>query len=345
MAAFFNEYRTYVIPALVIIGAFLSGLLIERLVLYIIKKITKNIKWENDNLIVKALKGEIVVTFVMIGIYSTGFILDLPIQLKELSEKALVVILILMASIFFARVISGFIKSYFLRHATIIFAATLITNILKILILSMGALIILSYLNISVIPIITTLGVGGIAIALALQPTLSNLFSGFQLLLSKQLKPGDYIRLASGEEGYVEDISWRHTVIRTLPGNLVTIPNSRLADSIITNFYMPQKDLSVLIDLGVGYDSDLSRVEKITIEAGKKVMNGIAGGVPGFEPLIRFHTFGDYSIQFTVVLRAQTYVDQYLIKHEFLKLLHAMYKEDKIEIPYPIRTIITKKEG
>ena len=97
--------------------------------------------------------------------------------------------------------------------------------------------------------------------------------------------------------------------------------------------------MAVLVQVGVHYDSDLEKVEKVTIEVAKEVMREVKGGVPEFEPFIRYHTFGDFSINFTVILRAKEYTDQYLVKHEFIKRLHKRYKEEGIVIPYPIRAI------
>jgi small-conductance mechanosensitive channel len=207
-----------------------------------------------------------------------------------------------------------------------------------------GVLIMLQSLGISITPIITALGVGGLAVALALQDTLSNLFSGLQILISRQLRPGDYIRLDTGEEGYVADITWRNTTIRALPNNMIVVPNAKLASSIIvTNYYMPEQEMSVLVQVGVAYESDLEKVEKVTIEVAKEVMKEVPGGVPEFEPFTRYHTFADFSINFSVILRAKEVVDQYLIKHEFVKRLHRRYLKEGIQIPFPIRTIHMKE--
>ena len=184
-----------------------------------------------------------------------------------------------------------------------------------------------------------SLGIGSLAVGLALQDTLSNLFAGFYLTLDRPARVGDYIRLESGEEGYVETIGWRSTQVRMLPNNMFVIPNSKLASSIFTNFYLPDRELAVLVDVGVSYNSDLKKVEKATIEVAKEVMKEISGGMPDFQPFIRFNTFADSSINFTVILRGREYVDQYLIKHEFIKRLHERYQREGIEIPYPQRTI------
>ncbi len=140
------------------------------------------------------------------------------------------------------------------------------------------------------------------------------------------------------------DINWRSTKIKMLPNNLVLIPNDKLNKAIVINYCLPDKEMAVLVDLGVHYKSDLEKVEKITSEVAKSVMTDVAGGVAYFDPFIRYHTFGDSCIKFTVILRAKEFVDQYLIKHEFVKRLHKRYAQEGINIPYPIRAINYEQE-
>ena len=99
--------------------------------------------------------------------------------------------------------------------------------------------------------------------------------------------------------------------------------------------------MAVLVQVGVAYDSDLDFVEQITVEVGRDVMTTVPGGIPSHEPFVRFHTFADSSINFSVILRAAEYTDQYLVVHEFVKRLHRRYQETGIEIPFPIRTIVS----
>ena len=210
---------------------------------------------------------------------------------------------------------------------------------MQIAVFVVGGLIVVQTVGISITPLLTALGVGGIAVALALQDTLSNLFSGLHILASRQVKIGDYIKLSTGEEGYVADISWRNTSIRALSNNMYVVPNLVMASSIITNYDQPQREMAVLVNVGVGYESDLKKVERVTVEVGREVMKEVAGGVPEFEPFIRYNTFGDFAIGFTVILRGKEFVDQYMIKHEFVKRLHERYNQEGIVIPFPIRTI------
>jgi small-conductance mechanosensitive channel len=194
-------------------------------------------------------------------------------------------------------------------------------------------------MGVSITPIIASLGVGSLAVALALQPVLENFFSGISILMDKPIKVGHFISLDSGEEGYVVKIGWRSTWVRVLPNNIVIIPNKNLIESKIVNYYYPETEMSVLMQVGVHYDSDLQQVEEVTIDVAKKVLSAVSGGVETFEPFIRYHTFNNSSIDFSVILRAKEFVDGYLIKHEFIKALRKRYKEEGITIPYPIRAL------
>lgn len=209
----------------------------------------------------------------------------------------------------------------------------------------LGGLLVLANLGISITPLLTALGVGSLAVALALQDTLANLFAGIHIMLAGHIKVDDYLRLDTGQEGYVTDIGWRSTRIRELPGNIILVPNQHLAKAIITNYNWPTKDLAVLVNLGVAYGSDLTEVERVTIEVATEVLGEVEGGVGDFVPFIRYNVFGDSAIQFTVILRAKQFSDRYLLTHEFIKRLHHRFGAEGIEIPFPQRVITTRAEG
>ncbi|MHB1313278.1 MAG: mechanosensitive ion channel family protein [Gemmatimonadaceae bacterium] len=224
-------------------------------------------------------------------------------------------------------------------------SVNLIPNLARAGVLIVGVLVMLQQLDIKITPILAALGVGGLAVGLALQDTLVNLFAGIQLLLSRQVRVGDFIRLSSGEEGYVTDITWRYTTIRQLPNNYTIVPNAKLSSAVTSNFTMPDPEQAVLVQVGVSYDSDLEQVERVTIDVARDVMRTVEGAVVTHEPFIRYHTFAESSINFSVILRGLEYTAQYLITHEFIKRLHARYRHEGIEIPFPIRTVVLKREG
>jgi small-conductance mechanosensitive channel len=129
-----------------------------------------------------------------------------------------------------------------------------------------------------------------------------------------------------------------------LPNNMVVVPNSKLVQDVITNYYLPDPELAVLVPVGVAYDSDLEKVDKVTSEVAKEALQTTPGAIAGFEPFIRYHTFNQSSIDFTVILRAREFTDGILLKHEFIKKLHVRYAREGITIPFPIRTVYLKGE-
>ncbi len=334
-----NIIRLNLLLAAIVAGMFLIGLFFDRFVYEKFKKIAKRTKWKGDEIIVQSLRGKFSLWFPLAGLYVGIYYLFPNLAISNILCKAVLAVFILSATLVCGEIAGGFISLYSERVKSIFPSTSLLANLAKGLILFFGVLFILQVFGISITPLLTAFGIGGLAVALALQDTLANLFSGLHIVLSHQIKPGDYVKLSTGEKGYVTDINWRNTTIRQLPNNMVVIPNSKLASAIITNYHLPEKELAVKIEVGVSYDSDLEKVERVTIDVAKDVLKNIPGGVPNFEPFIRYHTFGESSINFTVILRAKEFVDQYLIKHEFIKKLHKRYKKEKIVIPFPIRTV------
>ena len=216
--------------------------------------------------------------------------------------------------------------------------------VVKLLVAICAIVLVLDLFNIDLTAVLAGLGVGAIIIGLALQETLSNFFAGLYLATDRPIKEGDYVRLENGQEGYVEKIGWRSTRIRELPGNLIVVPNSKLVNSIIVNYHLPNPETACVVRVGVAYESDLEKVERVTTEVAEQVMKRIVGEID-FKPFIRYQDFGDYCIYFDVVMRVKEPTQRGLLKHEFIKELHQRYKQEGIEIPFPIRTIYTKQHA
>lgn len=329
-------------PVIFVAGGLLLGVLLEKVFLSRLHKLAARTRWEADALVIAALRGMVIFWFFLAGVHGATPTLPLAPAHLVLVRNTLLVLFILSLTVVAARVASGLVGLYAARSEGLFPSTSIFRNLTSAVVFLVGALVVLQTLGISVTPILTALGVGGLAVALALQDTLTNLFAGLHIIASRQVRVGDYIRLETGEEGYVTDIRWRNSTIRALPNNMIIIPNTKLASSIMTNFYQPDKELAVLVNVGVAYESDLEKVERVTKEVGKEIMQEIAGGVPEFEPFIRYNTLADFSINFTVILRGKEYTDQYLIKHEFVKRLVRRYRQEGIEIPFPIRTVYTK---
>lgn len=339
-----HGFITTSVPLIVFSAVFVTGYAVRKILFQRLSRWAEKTASPLDDVIISATKGPSLIWLLMLAIYFAIGISGLPENIAGTLGKFLLVLGILSATIAINNITGKVIKIYSREIESTLPVTSLTQNFSKILVFGIGILIILNTLGVSITPVLATLGVGGLAVALALQDTLSNLFSGFHIMLARQVKVGDFIKLESGEEGYVTDINWRTTKVKMLPNNVVLIPNSKLAQAIIVNYYLPDKETAVLVQAGVHYDSDLKKVEKVTCEVAKQVMELVPGGVPGFEPFIRYHTFADSSINFTVILRAGEFVDQYLIKHEFIQRLHERYKEEGIVIPYPIRAVNYQQE-
>jgi small-conductance mechanosensitive channel len=269
---------------------------------------------------------------------------DLPKKWVKYSDAILILLFVLAGYLFVDRLMMEVLRRYSKKVDFVSSSAGVIKTLYRTLILGFVFLIVLDRLKITITPFLASLGIGGLVVALALQDTLSNFFSGIYIFFDKPIRIGDYIMLESGQEGYVAHIGWRNTRIRMLPNNIVIVPNAKLVSSQIINFYLPEPELAVLVQVGVSYQSDLEKVERVTIGVAKEVLQETQGGVREFNPFIRYHTFSDFSINFTVILRAKEYVDKYLITHEFIKRLHKRYLREGIEIPFPIRTVYMKSE-
>lgn len=336
----------WLLPVVQIAGSLLLGLIAEKAVLGRLRRLAARTPSELDDVLVASLRGMPLLWFFLAGLFAAADRLgDLAPHWVNLADRTLLVVFLLSLTLALSRLLSGLVAVFSSKSEGLLPSTSIFRNLATLLAVVVGGLVILDTLGISITPILTALGVGGLAVALALQETLANLFAGLSIIASRQVRVGDYIKLASGEEGFVTDIRWGNTAIRTLPNNQVLIPNKQLASAVITNYFQPSRDMGVSVQVGVSYGSDLEKVEKVTIEVGREVMRTVQGGVPEFEPFIRYHTFGDSGIQFSVNLRGREFTDQHLVKHEFIKRLQRRYAQEGIEIPFPIRTVHLKSEA
>lgn len=340
----FDSLREYLLPVAFLAGGVIGGLIVEKIVLYELRKLTNRTKGELDNLAIRSLHGMPLLWLTLAGIYGAINNVDMRPGLLSFLQQALLVAAIASLTWATARFLVGFVNHYSAKVGGPLLSTSMFANLTRIIVFIVGGLIILQSLGVSVTPLLTALGVGSLAVALALQDTLSNLFAGIHIIASQQVRPGDYVQLDSAQEGYVTDITWRYTTIRALPNNMVIIPNSKLASAIVTNFYNPETQMAVRVPVGVSYASDLDRVEEISLAVARETMREVPGGIPDFEPVLRFHTFGESSIDFNVIMRCREFTDQFVVRHEFVKRLHRRYRAEGIEIPFPIRTVHLQKE-
>jgi small-conductance mechanosensitive channel len=197
----------------------------------------------------------------------------------------------------------------------------------------LGVLFTLSSLGIEITPLLTALGVGGLAVALALQPPLANLFSGIQLIASRQIRPGDYVALASGQEGYVEDINWRSISIREAGNNLVVVPNLVLAQEVFINYRLPEPTVAARVPLRVAYGSDLEYVERLAREAISRLDGDVTDTTASREAVVRVVEFTDTTVNLSVNFFVKRITDHEWARSEFLRQFYDLMRRDGIGSP------------
>lgn len=341
MSSYLIEQYSYI--ALISTSGFILGILIEKFILPRIEKFAKKTSWKFDDVIFGSLKRLIPVWTLLISFSIAQNAFDVNPTFNVLANKISFSLAVFSVAVLAIRIFSQFFKFKTSDDTRNLPSTSIILNIIRVVILLIALMLILQVFGVSIAPLLTALGVGGLAVALALQETLSNLFSGIQIIASKKIRNGDYIKLDSNQEGMVIDITWRNTIIKSLQNNLVIIPNSKLSSAIIVNYNFPEPELTLTLEVSIAYDSDLSFVENISMQTAREVLQRVEGSVPHVEPSLRYHDFGESGIELKITVMASEYTTMFLLKHELVKAIHKTYKEQGIEIPYPMRTVIMKK--
>ncbi len=333
------------IPLSIAVGVTMVLLFIRITVFRILHRWARRTETELDDIIIHSFRIPSIYWCIAIGLY-TGIVFSrIPENYAFYLNRTIHVLIILSITFTLANLASRIFRHYLSRLEIPLPSTGLVNGTIKGIIIIVGILVALTSLGISITPIITALGVGGLAIALALQDTLSNLFAGIHILVERSIRVGDFVRLENGQEGYVEDISWRTTRIRMLPNNMIIIPNNKLAQSIVTNYYLPEKRLAVNIPVSVSYSSDPEKVEAVL----RDILKESAGKIPGLleepAPDVRFIPgFGESSLDFTLVVHVGEFRDQYHVQHELRKRIFKRFREVGIEIPFPHRTVYLRDE-
>lgn len=338
-----RHWPELVVPFAVLLAVLATGWFARRYLFRVLERWAAKSKVRFDDLLVQALRGPFMLWVMILGLHLAVQSSELPVRVTALVGKALLILWIVSLTVAAAKVAGSMVKLYGSGVASALPVTTLTQSLASLAVATVGILILLDTLHISVTPILTALGVGGLAVALALQDTLSNLFAGFYVSLAGQVRVGDYVKLDSGEEGYVTDISWRSTTLRALPNNLIVVPNAKLAQAIVTNYHLPEKRMSLLLPVSVSYDSDPEAVEGILIEEAVSGAQEIPGLLAEPAPFVRFIPgFGNSSLDFTLICQVAEFVDQYLAQHELRKRIFKRFRQEGIEIPFPIRTLYIK---
>ena len=309
-------------------------------------------RWANrtqtrfDKILVDALHGPLLIFLLLVG----GRILLSAVELTpKIARFANVGVSLATAFVLiFAaiKIYHGILKEYGERFEPIRPSLGILNLLGKALIILIGLLVTLDSLNISITPLLTTLGIGGLAVALAFKDTLANFFAGLYVLADRPIRVGDLVKIEGGPEGHVESIGWRSTRIRTLANNIAILPNSKVSESMITNYYLPDRRFSLLLPIRASYECSPRQVEAILLEEAVRASHEVEGFLPDPPPVVRLNPgFGESSLNFTLICQVREFGDQYFVQHELRHRILERFRKEGIEIPYPQQTVHLRREA
>jgi small-conductance mechanosensitive channel len=324
-------------------GVTILALVVRTIFFRLLHRWAQRTRTATGDLLITALRRPSIFWCIAIGLYFAIGTSDLPAPYVTYSFKAIHVLVILSVTLVMANISSQLVTASVQRAGIAIPVTGLSQAIIKGIVLTIGFLILLGTLGISITPLITALGVGGLAVALALQDTLSNLVAGLHILMERSIRVGDFVKLESGQEGRVSDISWRTTRIQMQPNTVVILPNNKLAQSVLTNYSLPEPRMAMQMPVSVSYASDPNTVERILVEEASAGARDIAGLLPDPAPVARLIPgFGASSLDFTLVCQVRSFEDQPLVQHELRKRIFHRFQQEGIEIPFPVQTVYLK---
>jgi len=299
-------------------------------------------KFGMDAMVAQAISTALPFWGIIIGAYGALSYVVLPRITSNLVSSLLFVSTVIVSTWVAVRIATSITVRYGNRIGAAHGFGSMAQNMAKFVMIVLGAAVLLNGLGVQVTPIIASLGIGALAVALALQDTLSNIFAGLYILADQPVRVGDFIKLQTGEEGIVLDIGWRSTKIKTLTNNVVIIPNKKLSESTIHNYHMPEKSFILNMPVSVGYNADPAQVKKILVEEARDAAREIPQMVQDFEPVARLVPgFGEYSLNFTLTCKVKDYIDQFAVADELRRRILERFRREDIEIP--VRTVYLER--
>lgn len=355
-------YNTYILPY--ITNPYLPSIFISLLSLVIgialrwitgkwLTRVASRSENQYDDILVDALRRSILYVVLLTG---------LNIALRELPRAKVIMpyarpilnaSFILLLAYILAKVLKMLVRIRAEHEQSRVAAVSLTRRSIEIVVYTVAFVMVLKSFGVDIAPVITALGVGGLAVALALQDTLSNLFAGIYITLARQICIGDYIRTSDGFEGYVRDIGWRNTIIEMQELNSVLIPNNKLAQAIVINYNLPNEIQYLLLTFGVHPQTDPQHVEDVLLnmvnERGsvtreeafesEQPQGKIRGLLSNPEPIVRFREFGEYTLNFRFFVAISHFDLQFEARSNVMKQIYYTFKNAGITVPVPIRAL------
>ena len=327
-------------PLAIFVATFIMGWAVRRLILKALRAWTSRTGSRAGLVLAEALSGPILIWAAILALHVGLQSSNLPGRFTDWGAKTLFVLWIASLTMMCMRIARDSIRFYGSQIPGALPVATLTQNLAQIAVVILGALVLLDHFQVSITPMLTALGVGGLAVALAMQDTLSNLFGGFYVAVAGQVRLADYIKLNTGEEGYVTDIGWRSTTIRSLGNSMIIVPNAKLAQAIVTNYDLPERRMAAMVEVRVSYDCDPDRIERLLLDVAAQGTREIPGMLADPAPSVTFDPgFGDSALGLTLNYQVAEFASQFSVRHELRKRIFRRFREEGIRIPFPARAV------
>lgn len=330
--------RFLMISVIALIIAYVAKIILKK----VLKPLAQKTKTKVDDLIIRSISSILfyIVLFLGIRLGLQYFELRTTIY-PSLVDSVLVFILV----IFLFRIIHNFaqqwMKEWKFKTKTTADERLIpfLEKVLKTVVIILGLFFIFNAWKINISPLLATAGIAGLAIGFAVKDALSNILGGLQLVLDRTFKVGDKVQLESGEMGVILDIGLRSTKLKTYDNEVIYIPNGYLANSKIKNFTHPDVSIRVNVNFGVEYGSNPEKVRKVVFEAIRK----IDAVLEDPEPAVQFLKMSDFSLDFIARAWVSSYTDAYQTQLKMIDEIYKALNKANIGIPFPTRTVFTKK--
>ncbi len=330
------------ISVAVLLGSYLAARVVTFLVARAVERIARRTQTTLDDHLAGSLTRPLTWALFLVGAYAAAHRLTLPESTLRWIDSVLfvggVTLLALALLQTFGLLLHWYVSQPRLAASSAIATefGPLISKVGKVFIAVVAVTVLLQHFGVNVQSLVVSLGVGSLAIGLAAQDTLANMFGGFTLMLDRPFRVGDRIQLATGEVGDVEAIGMRATRIRTTDEMLLVVPNSALVKDRVINYNLPSRALTTRVEVDVAYGSDL--------RAALALLTDVARTVPAVdqdrEPSGVVKAFGDGSVVLALTFWVRDYVDQGAARSAVLTGIHDRLRAAGIERPLPARRVV-----
>lgn len=340
----FGEYTPLITAVGIVILALLIGKIFLILTKRVIRTFTLYTETDLDDRLAKAMSLPIYLMIIWVGFFLALSVTGIHFTTPELAlsiERTGYILTAIWLGIRIVNAIFGWViekdrRSGDTNELTVLLIAR---RAVALILYALAFLVGLDQAGVEITPLLASLGVGGLAVALALQDTLTNYFSGVYVASDKSIRVGDLIELDTGLKGTVYEIGWRRTTILDREQNLIIIPNKKISESILINYNYPEPSISMRIDFGVTYESDLDKVEKVATATAKKIQKKYKDVVADHDPTVKFYKMSESSIDMILAVQLTDYTAKMDLRNDLIKQLSKDFRKSKIDFSYPARNV------